>query len=612
MCNLDEEAKMLYLDTLREGVTPFDRFVSRADMKDMVDIEEPRKLIDRTIVRLLKLISNDHTTRFLPIIGAAGTGKTHLYWALKEKEVELGCYIVYIPSPPAPVRMLFHIYSCLMNELGEVILNKIASAIIKRYGGSYRAVDPLGIFKTKRPLREVQRQANKDYTGLMSEFVKTLIRYKMKALNWSFAEKWLCGEALGAPELLKLSLTRVIEEDDICIAALKVILKESDRPIIFYFDELEIPYNSYGPEAEVRLLSIQKRIYNEISNCLIIVACLSDIWPRVMQITDSAMKSRMEMELELKPFTMEDTKMLYIKAMGVFWDENNINSPPDQYFPLNEGVFKVIYGKTKGNPRDTIKMTKVFIDQILYDDELFDHLQQKIEFIEKSGIEVPKAPIETEGEVKLEGVSNASGLHDAGEKILADLDHIIDAAVKKKEEEFEAEMAEQIEVSPATAVSGAIDSILTFAKQKGAELKVEFDYEFSIGGKSKSVSAVLYDLEQRRIVIEVPTIKTFDKSGGVAAYYAINRLKEALSAGIDRACLIVPAGTGGKKYSMIVEELGEKLTIVEINDEEVRTLIRNAKSVPSLKGREFARLVFNDIPLEPPEPQAEEPDNQDS
>ena len=35
-----------YIHTLKEGVTPFDRFVSHADMKDVVDIPEPRKIIE--------------------------------------------------------------------------------------------------------------------------------------------------------------------------------------------------------------------------------------------------------------------------------------------------------------------------------------------------------------------------------------------------------------------------------------------------------------------------------------------------------------------------------------------------------------------------------------
>ena len=591
---MDEEQKMLYLDTLKEGTTPFDRFVSRADMKDIVDVPEPRKLIDISILKLLKMIGRDHTTRFLPIIGEAGAGKTHLYWALKERQDDLGCYIIYIPSPPAPVRMLFHIYSCLMNELGDFLLRRIASTLIKRYGGSRQSLDPLGIIKIKRSSREIQRLARKDFSGLQSEFVRTLITYYMKALHWKLAERWLLGEALSEGELNKLSVSRVIEEDDISIAALKVIAQQVDRPIIFYFDELEIPYRSFGSEAEIRLLSIQKRMYNEISNSLIIVACLADIWPRITEITDSAMRSRMEMELELQPFTLDDTENLYKRAMEVFWDENNVPSPPDSYFPLNEGVFDLVFQKTKGNPRDTIKMTKVFIDQILYDEELFDHLKEKVEFIAKARGQVA---IPTSQPAQ-ESSPTAPAFHEMGEKILTDLDEIIDAAVKKKEEEFEAELAEQIQVTPASTVSAAIDSILTFAKERGVDVKVDFDYEFTIAGKNKSINAFL---PGQKIGIDIPTIKSFDKSGGVAAYYAINRLKQAVSEGIiDHACLIVPRETAGKKYSMIREDLGSKLTLIELNQEEAKDLIRNAKITPSIKGREVARLVFKDLPLEPP------------
>lgn len=587
---------MLYLDTLREGVTPFDRFVSRADMKDIVDVPGPRKIIDNTIKKILKMINNDHTTRFLPIVGESGAGKTHLYWAIKEQD-DFNCHVVYVPSPPAPVRMLFHIYSCLMNELGD-LLKKIGGNLVKQYGGSRQSIDPFGVFKVKRSTFEIQRQARGDFVGLQSEFVKTLITYYMKGTYWELAERWLLGESLTEGELQKLGVSRVIEEDDICIAAIKLVAQFSDLPIVFYFDELEIPYNSYGPEAELRLLSVQKRMYNEVPNSLIIIACLKEIWPRVTQIIDSAMKSRMEMELELQPFTLQDTKQLFIRAMEHFWDENNIPTPPDPFFPLNEEVFGVIFQKTKGNPRDTIKMTKVFIDQILADDELREHLQEKIEYIEQ---------VKQVDAIKTEHVATVPTTVDQTESFISNLDFLITAAVKKKEEEFEREMAEQIDISPATAVSALIDSALFFAIERNIELKISFDYEFTVEGKQKSISALLVDDKGLKFGIDIPTIKTFDKSGGVAAYYAIVRLKQALSsAAIDHACLIVPRETTGKKYSMIQEELGARITVIELNEIEVKELIRNAKIAPTSKGREFSRLLFKDLPLEPPTAEIQE------
>ena len=508
--------------------------------------------------------------------------------------------------------MLFHIYSCLMDELGDIILKKIGTTLVNRYGGKRQSLDLFGIIKLKRSSQEIQRLARKDFSGLQSEFVRTLIIYYMKALHSKLAERWLLGEALSEEELNKLSVSRVIEEDDFSVAALKVISQLLDRPIIFYFDELEIPYNSFGAEAEIRLLSIQKRMNNEISNALIVVACLSDIWTRITQIIDSAMRSRMEMELELKPFTQKDTINLYLRAMGKFWDENNLPAPPDKFFPLNEEVFTLVFQKTRGNPRDSIKMIKVFIDQILYDEELADHFKEQIAHITKA-----RATEATGGEVAVDQSGGAPDQDDQGalvpipqemgEKILSNLDQVIEAAVKRKEEEFEAELAENIDVTPATVVSGAIDSILTFAKEKGIEIQVQFNFEFMVGDKNKSISAQILDLNGQKIGIDVPTIKTFDKSGGVSAYYAIIRLKQAVSGGvIDKACLIVPRETSGKKYTLVQEELGAKLTLVEMNEEEAKDLIRKAKKAPSLKGREFARLIFKDLPLEPIPEQGDE------
>ena len=608
---MDEEQKMLYIDTLKEGVTPFDRFVSRADMKDIVDIPEPRKMIDTTITKLLKMIRNDHTTRFFPVIGGAGSGKTHLYWALKERSAaSKEFYIVYVPSPPAPVRMLYHIYSCLMNDLGDILLKEVASKLVKQYGGSHQKIDPFGLFTFKRSSREIQALARKDFSGLQSEFVRTLITYYMKAINWKLAEQWLLGEALPENDLNRLSVSRVIEEDDIALASLKVLTSHSERPVIFYFDELEIPYNSFGPDAEVRLLSVQKRMYNEIPNSLIIAACFSDIWPRIVQITDSAMRSRMEMDLELQPFTLADTKILFIRAMEHFWDENNLPPPSDKYFPLNESIFNLVFQKTKGNPRDSIKMLKVFIDQILADESLSDQFKEKIEFIEKSRLEPPSLKTELAPSPPVEPPPlqlEPATPREMGEKILSNLDQLIDAAVKKKEEQFEAELAEKIEVTPATTVSAAVDSILTFAKDRKKDIRIDFNYEFPVEGKPKSISVFLLDIEGHKIGIDIPTIKSFDKSAGVAAYYSIIRLKQAVDAAvIDHACLITPKETGGKKFLNVCEDLGEKLTIIELNEEEAKELIRNAKVNPSRKGREFARLIFRDLPLEPPPVNSEE------
>jgi hypothetical protein len=75
----------MYLDILRED-PPLRRYVSRGDTPDDVDIPGPHQDADRAIFRVARFTMKDHTPRFQPVLGAAGMGKTHLYWVIKEQE----------------------------------------------------------------------------------------------------------------------------------------------------------------------------------------------------------------------------------------------------------------------------------------------------------------------------------------------------------------------------------------------------------------------------------------------------------------------------------------------------------------------------------------------
>ena len=129
---ISDEDRELYLDILREGATPFDRFVSRGDLEDVIDIPQSRKSIDRIIFRSVSQTQLDQSTRMIPILGSAGSGKTHTFWAYKTLETKSktessesesayqgpkGWTIVYVPSPPAAIRILLHVYSCMIDEL---------------------------------------------------------------------------------------------------------------------------------------------------------------------------------------------------------------------------------------------------------------------------------------------------------------------------------------------------------------------------------------------------------------------------------------------------------------------------------------------------------------
>ena len=75
---LSDDDRNMYLDVLREApILPFSNFVSRGSLPDKIDVARPRAFIDREVYRLVRQTARDKSSRLIPILGSAGTGKTH-------------------------------------------------------------------------------------------------------------------------------------------------------------------------------------------------------------------------------------------------------------------------------------------------------------------------------------------------------------------------------------------------------------------------------------------------------------------------------------------------------------------------------------------------------
>ncbi|MFX0103038.1 MAG: BREX system ATP-binding domain-containing protein [Candidatus Hodarchaeota archaeon] len=606
--NLSDEEKELYLEVLREGTTPFDRFVSRGDVEDPVDIPNPRRQIDRVVFNCIKKTTHDKTARFLPILGVAGSGKTHAFWAFKDKEKKIyeqlkdslegrleieadglptNWTIVYIPSPPAAVRILFHIYTCIINEIPDVI-DTVSDTLVEQFGGKKKK---FGIFG-KADIDEVIAKAASEYPGVFADCIKALITYGMTGDNTkrSFAKRWLLGEVIEEEELDELGIQSVIERDDVCLAMIKLIaenLKVGDvnKVLVLFFDEFESPYRTYGPEAEIRFLETLKRIYNEVQNTVIIAAILKDIWERLLEVADPPFKSRMEPELELQPFSFGDVGLWFAKSQEHFWEENNLNPPMDPLFPLNEAVLKVIFSRTKGNPRETIKLTRSFVDKIIYGDVTLEEIAAETQ-PEAAAIKapIPLPEIKTPAEQKIEDIIDREGL-------------IID-------------------VNPASVIGAAIKGLEAIVQKHAANpenFKIELEKKFVVDQKEKVIGAMV-EINDKKIGIDVPSVKGFDRSGGVAAYYSAKRLVDGLKNNLfNLAIIIIPESTSGAKTNFLFEQ-NSNLNAFKINQEQAEELIQCALDPERDFSREaylFAKQVTGlDIPI--PEPPTDESNGEGS
>ena len=600
---LSDDDKDMYLEILKEApILPFSNFVSRGDIPDKIDISRPRSYIDREVYRLVRQTHRDRSSRLIPILGSAGTGKTHAYHSFKDKErenrkkLELSTEtedmdvsqlepadwtIIYVPSPPASIRVLLHVYTCIIEDVGPEILDIVSEKLVREKWGGKKS----GLFQ-KPKIEEVIQKGIREFPGVFADCVKALVTYQLDKNKKALAERWLLGEDLDPEELSELGINSVVEEDDVCLAMIKIITENLDRVLILYFDELESPYRMHGEVAERKFLEILKRLYNEVKGLVIITAVLKEIWPRLLEIADAPLRSRMEPEQELKPFSLNDLKIFFSKSMEAFWEDNNLNPPLYPLFPLNEKLIEMIYEKTQGNPRNSIKLCRRFIDKVVTE-------EMSVEELLEAGAEIVGTAKPRTGE--------------AEEKII-DFSKPREV-IKKTIEEILAEEEYVIDVNPSSVAGAALKSVIKIGEEKKKKFNTQMEFKFMLGKRSQTLAA-LVEAEGKKWGLEIPSIKTFDRSAGVAGYYAAKRLKDAIDEkAIDKAILIVPKGSSGAKFDMIINNNSE-IHKVELDNESGEQLIASALKYPTEQGWEIAKIIFPDIGDYVPPPVEESTEDQ--
>ncbi len=501
--------KEMYLETLRDN-PPLKRYVSRGDIRDSIDIPAPHREADEAIYRAIRLTRADKTARMQPVLGGAGMGKTHLFWVVKD--LENGTtgpqYVtVYVPSPPAPVRVPLHFHACIVDELGERLFEQAADLLLSKFG------QRKGIIRQRYELSEVLSKAVDDYPGVASDIVKVLLKFRLDENCRVLAKRWLLGDSLSHEELERLDVRTVLEEDDMTVAAIKLLTEASPTPIVLFIDEFEGPYNTHGEVGERQFMEVIKRIYNQCQNVVIVASCLTDIWDRVYGLADQPTRSRMEPPVMLRPFSKEDLLEFVRRSMTVYWEENNIEPPSDILFPLSEKDVEDAFNKSKGIPREAIKHIISALDRILM-------------------------------------------------------------GKKTTTEEEQAEHV--VKLTPAIVISAVSKNISLV----GSEIGVNVQLQTASGG-SKAQSTAIFTLTregvQRRLAVDVPTVKSWNRSAGVAAYYSATRLKKILDAGeADFALVALPAETKGAKFDSAAAELGSRLLILRLDEEAATILVDNS------------------------------------
>jgi hypothetical protein len=216
--------------------------------------------------------------------------------------------------------------------------------------------------------------------------------------------------------------------------------------------------------------------------------------------------------------------------MSKFWQQQNIEPPPDSLFPYTDVDIDSAFRESEGNPREAIRYLIPRLDEILFD---------------KQAVEV--TPQE---------------------------DYVIKLT--------------------ATVVLNSIVKAITLAAQP---LGIQVELQVSGAGTQKQEAAII-ELTKNGVTeyigIDLPNVKDWNRSGGVAAYYSANRLKNILDTdAVKAAVMAVPTSTKGAKFEDLSQEMGDKIFTMRFDEETATQFVRetNDGSLPHGYAESFTGLV---------------------
>lgn len=221
----------------------------------------------------------------------------------------------------------------------------------------------------------------------------------------------------------------------------------------------------------------------------------------------------MESPIELAAFAREDIHAFVTESMTLYWQQQNIEPPPSLLFPFTEADIDDVFAHSNGNPRDAIKYLIPKLDLLLF--------EKPIEEVEEQD------------------------------------DYVI-------------------KLTAAVVTSSVVESLILAGRPLGITVNLLIASEE--GSKPRSAIAELSKGEvTRRIGIDVPNIKDWDRSGGVGAFYAGKRIKGLLDEkAIESAVLAVPSVTKGAKFDALTEEIGSRLFVLRMDTGTATSLVQES------------------------------------
>ncbi len=404
---LHENNEARLLNIIRWGNNPFKKFVSTSEIKEELDLVKSRD----NLIRNIKSIIKQNNNFILPIIGDVGSGKTHLFWALKNNLYYYNTF--YISLVSVYRKFFYNIYSEFIENLGIGPLKFVVNQLCENWGALEKKYGFFHVVDVEKVKQTAIKQLSTKYCEIEAETlidaINGIITHQLDPYKKIEAERWLLGKLMDAKELSTLKLSHDLHKGKNAYILLRLLIENSKLGTILFIDDFEKiikimkpqddapeeifdPSWLYGTEKSpndiasekifTKIIQLQKIEGLRIIITLKSIESLEQI-KKKYQDFDSELVPLIKEPLFLKNFNEDDIFDFYTNTMSKFYNSIECNEFTqvfeDRYFPLNKLALKNIFDHTQGNPRTLIKILIKYFNELIDDEEDLDLILKKYE-----------------------------------------------------------------------------------------------------------------------------------------------------------------------------------------------------------------------------------------
>jgi len=403
---IHENYKAKLLNILKFGVNPFKKFVSTGEIKEDLDLVTSRKSL---IKNLIEIIENNANC-ILPVIGDVGTGKTHLYWALKNRFYYHNT--IYLSLDKVYKRFFYTVYSEFIEVIGLEPLRNIVNQLVNEWGALERKfgffhLSDTEIIKTNA-LRIIDKNFEAEEKVALNDVITGITTHQLDPYKKIEAERWLLGEIMDIKELTHLNMMHDLTKNRNAYVMLKLLIENSKLGTILFIDDFESILKSYTSEddkeevfdpswlygkedspEEILSQKVLRRVLKlqKINGLRIIItlkseSLLDEVKTAISKI-DKEVIPYIKDPLFLSEFKEIDIYEFYIETIKNFLENGNFAKIPDAtfegYFPVSQKILQNIYFMSKGNPREILKTLIKIFNEIIFSNQKLSVIQKKYE-----------------------------------------------------------------------------------------------------------------------------------------------------------------------------------------------------------------------------------------